>query len=155
MKAVIQRVSSASVRVDGEAVGEIGRGFLILLGVTHDDTGREAAMLAKKAAGLRVFEDEAGKMNLSLLEIGGEVLAVSQFTLYADCRQGRRPSFIGAARPEQAKPLYEAFMQELRRLGIEKVAAGVFGADMQVSLVNDGPVTILLDTDELKGPRRG
>lgn len=154
MRALIQRVSSAAVRVDGSVTGEIGRGFLILLGVTHDDTRQDATMLAKKTAALRVFEDEEEKMNLSLTDIGGDALVVSQFTLYADCRRGRRPSFVKAARPEQARPLYEAFMEELKELKIEKVEAGIFGADMKVSLVNDGPVTILLDSEELKNPRR-
>lgn len=155
MRALIQRVLSASVRVDGSVTGEIGQGVLILLGVTHEDTEQEAALLAKKTAGLRVFEDEAEKMNLSLLDVGGEALAVSQFTLYADCRHGRRPAFIDAARPQTAEPLYQAFMRELKAQGVQKVEHGVFGADMKVSLINDGPVTIWLDTDELKGPRRG
>lgn len=147
MRALIQRVSQASVSVDGETVGAIGRGFLVLLGVTHADGEAEAAALARKVAGLRVFEDEAGKMNLGLADVGGAVLAVSQFTLYADARKGRRPSFTRAARPEQADPLYARFCDLLAAEGIP-VQRGVFQAHMAVSLVNDGPVTIWLDTAE-------
>ena len=148
MRAVIQRVSSAQVTVNGEVVGRIGRGFLVLLGVTTGDGEAEAGLLARKVAGLRVFEDAGGKMNLALPDIGGAVLAVSQFTLYADVRKGRRPSFIAAARPEQAEPLYQHFCTLLRVEGLE-VQQGVFGAEMQVALVNDGPVTIWIDTAEL------
>jgi len=145
MRAVIQRVSQASVRVDGEVVGQIGRGFLVLLGITHSDGEAEALWLAKKIAGLRLFEDADGKMNLGLAEVGGAVLAVSQFTLYGDARKGRRPSFVEAARPEQAQPLYERFCEALRGVGVE-VAQGIFQAHMQVALVNDGPVTLVVET---------
>lgn len=148
MRALIQRVSEASVRVDGEVVGEIGGGFLVLLGITHEDGESEADYLARKIAGLRVFEDDDGKMNLGLSDVGGAVLAVSQFTLYGNVRKGRRPSFVGAARPEQAQPLYAYFCDMLQSEGIH-VAQGVFQAEMKVSLVNDGPVTLWLDTDEL------
>jgi D-tyrosyl-tRNA(Tyr) deacylase len=135
------------VTVGGEVVGQIGRGFLVLLGVTGSDGEAEAVLLARKVAGLRVFEDPDGKMNLALADVGGAVLAVSQFTLYADVRKGRRPSFIAAARPEQAQPLYVRFCELLRGEGLV-VAEGVFQAEMQVALVNDGPVTIWMDTAE-------
>lgn len=148
MRAVVQRVSRAQVEVDGAVVGEVGRGFLVLLGITHDDGEAESALLARKIAGLRVFEDADGKMNLALADVGGAVLAVSQFTLYGDVRKGRRPSFIDAARPEQADPLYRRFCALLEAEGIA-VARGVFGAHMAVELVNDGPVTLLLDTSLL------
>lgn len=148
MRAVIQRVSSAQVTVGGEVVGHIGRGFLVLLGVTGGDGEAEARLLARKIAGLRVFEDAGGKMNLALADVGGAVLAVSQFTLYADVRKGRRPSFIAAARPEQAEPLYRRFCTLLAAEGLE-VQQGVFQAEMQVALVNDGPVTIWMDTADL------
>ena len=148
MRAVIQRVSTAQVTVHGEVVGQIGRGLLVLLGVTAADGEAEAALLARKIAGLRVFEDDGGKMNLALADVGGAVLAVSQFTLYADVRKGRRPSFIAAARPEQAEPLYQRFCSLLRSEGVP-VQQGVFQAEMQVSLINDGPVTIWMDTAEL------
>lgn len=153
MKAVLQRVTSASVQVDGEVVGSCGKGFLVLLGVAPTDTKAEAAKLWNKIRNLRVFEDEADKMNRSLLDVGGEVLVVSQFTLFADCRRGNRPSFVGAARPELAIPLYEHFCA-LAEADVPHVGRGVFGAMMQVSLVNDGPVTISLDTDELMRSRR-
>ena len=149
MRAVIQRVSRAAVRVDGVPVGAIGRGFLVLLGVTHADGRAEAEWLARKVAGLRVFEDDAGKMNLGLSEVGGDVLVVSQFTLYGDARKGRRPSFTDAARPEQAEPLVDYFASRLREEGLQ-VETGVFGAVMEVELVNDGPVTLWLDTENLK-----
>jgi D-tyrosyl-tRNA(Tyr) deacylase len=148
MRAVIQRVSSARVIVDGQVVGQIERGFLVLVGITHSDGEAEAHTLARKIVGLRVFEDDGGKMNLSLANIGGAVLAVSQFTLYGDVRKGRRPSFIDAARPEQAEPLYQRFCQLLAAEGAA-VAQGVFQAHMQIALVNDGPVTIWMDTKEL------
>ena len=144
MRAVVQRVSEASVSVAGEPVGTIGPGLVVLLGVAAGDTPEDAAYLAGKIAHLRIFEDEAGKMNRSLLETGGGLLAVSQFTLLADCRRGRRPSFAQAAPPEQAEALYEAFVAAAARHGVT-VATGRFRAMMQVSLVNDGPVTILLD----------
>ena len=147
MKAVIQRVSSARVRVGERTVGEIGKGFLVLLGVAGDDTGRDADILAAKTARLRVFEDGDGKMNLSLGDVGGGVLCVSQFTLLADVRKGNRPSFTPAAAPETAIPLYERYMDALKKEGVSPVAHGEFGADMQVSLVNDGPVTILYDSE--------
>ena len=150
MKAILQRVKFAKVEVDGETVGEIGQGFLVLLGVAKEDDKKEAEVLSNKIAGLRVFTDENDKMNLSLDDIGGEVLVISNFTLCADCSHGRRPSFIAAARPEKAEPLYEYFCQLMEKNGIWKVAKGIFGADMAVSLLNDGPVTILLDTDVWK-----
>jgi D-tyrosyl-tRNA(Tyr) deacylase len=152
--AVLQRVASARVVVEGKTTGEIERGLLVLLGVSVKDGEPEGALLAKKTAEMRIFRDSEDKMNLSVKEVGGKVLVVSQFTLLADCRKGRRPSFIEAARPEQAIPLYEKFCALLRADGLT-VATGVFGADMRVELVNDGPVTIVLDTDDLKGSRRG
>ncbi len=148
MRAVIQRVSRAGVAVDGREVGAIGRGFLVLVGVTHSDTRAEADWLARKIAGLRLFEDEAGKMNLSLADVGGAVLVVSQFTLYADARRGRRPGFTDAARPEQAEPLIAYLVEQLRKEGVP-VATGQFQAHMEVALVNDGPVTLWLDTADL------
>jgi D-aminoacyl-tRNA deacylase len=148
MRAVLQRVSRAAVVIDGETVGAIERGLLVLLGVAPADTLAEAQWLAEKAAGLRIFRDEAGKMNLSVADIGGGVLVVSQFTLYGDCRKGRRPSFLDAAPPEVAVPLYEAFVNALRALGLP-VATGRFGAMRQVELINDGPVTLILDTKEV------
>lgn len=148
MRAVIQRVSQASVTVDGQVVGRIGRGFLVLLGVTHDDGRAEAEWLARKIAGLRVFDDAAGKMNLGLADVGGGVLVVSQFTLYGDARRGRRPDFIQAARPEIAEPLVNYFVEKLRSAGLP-VETGRFQAIMQVALVNDGPVTLWLDTADV------
>jgi D-tyrosyl-tRNA(Tyr) deacylase len=148
MRALIQRVSQASVTVDGQVIGRIGRGFLVLLGVTHDDSRAEADWLARKIAGLRVFEDDAGKMNLGLADVGGAVLVVSQFTLYGDARKGRRPDFIRAARPEVAEPLIEYFVAQLRGLGLP-VATGQFRAMMDVELINDGPVTLWLDTADV------
>jgi D-tyrosyl-tRNA(Tyr) deacylase len=145
MRAVIQRVSRAAVRVDGATVGQIGRGFLVLLGVTHSDGRAEADWMSRKIAGLRLFEDDAGKMNLALADIGGAVLVVSQFTLYGDARKGRRPSFTDAARPEQAEPLIDYFVERLREEGIP-VQTGQFQAMMEVELVNDGPVTLWVDT---------
>lgn len=147
MRAVIQRVKSASVKVDGELVSEIGTGLLIFLGVAHNDTESELEYIANKVANLRIFEDIDGKMNLSLLDTGGSALVVSQFTLYGDCRKGRRPSFINAARPEVANDLYEQFISLLNELNIPTVG-GTFQAMMDVQLVNDGPVTILLDSDK-------
>ncbi len=148
MRAVVTRVRQASVEIDHKTVGQIGQGFLILLGVAHEDTAAHCSKLADKILGLRVFEDENGKMNRSLSDVGGQVLVVSQFTLYADCSHGRRPSFIAAARPETAIPLYEQFLEECRSRGFEP-QHGVFGADMQVYSCNDGPVTLILDTQEL------
>ena len=148
MRAVITRVKSASVAIADEIVGQIGQGFLILLGVAPDDTSAQCKKLADKALGLRVFCDENDKMNLSLADVGGQVLVVSQFTLYADCKKGKRPSFTGAAAPDIAVPLYEQFLDECRLRGFEP-QHGRFGADMLVASENDGPVTILLDTKEL------
>ena len=148
MRAVVTRVKSASVAIAGEIVGQIGQGFLILLGVAPDDTGAQCKKLAEKALGLRVFCDENDNMNLSLGDVGGQVLVVSQFTLYADCKKGKRPSFVGAAAPDIAIPLYEQFLDECRARGFEP-QHGRFGADMLVASENDGPVTILLDTKEL------
>ena len=147
MKAVIQRVKRADVVVDGKTVGEIGKGFLILLGVVEGDTEKEAEILAAKTAKLRIFEDDNEKMNLSLTDVDGEVLVVSQFTLCADCKKGNRPSFTPSASPDIANELYRKYSALLLENGIKNVENGVFGADMQVSLVNDGPVTIILDTD--------
>ena len=145
MKIVIQRVREAQVEVENKIVGSIGKGFLVLVGITHTDTEKEADYLANKLCKMRIFEDENGKMNLSLKDVGGELLIVSQFTLYADCAKGNRPSFIEAARPEQATPLYEYFCKKCEEQGI-KVEKGVFGAHMEVSLLNDGPVTIVLES---------
>lgn len=149
MKAVLQRVSSAKVTSGGRVLGEIGQGLAVLLGVVTGDGVDEADFLAEKAAGLRVFEDENGKMNKSLLEVGGGMLVVSNFTLCADARRGRRPSFTGAAAPEEANALYLRFVAAAKDAGVSSVETGVFGADMRVSIENDGPVTILLDTDEI------
>ena len=147
MRAVLQRVSRAAVVIDGETAGAIERGLLVLLGVAPTDTPADAQWLAEKIASLRIFNDEADKMNLSVADVGGAVLVVSQFTLYGDCRKGRRPSFIGAAPPEVAVPLYEVFINALRSLGLP-TATGRFGAMMQVELINEGPVTLILDTTE-------
>jgi D-tyrosyl-tRNA(Tyr) deacylase len=147
LKAVVQRVLNSSVEVDNETVGKIGKGFNVLLGVVVGDSEKEAELLAGKVARLRVFEDEQCKMNLSITDIGGEVLVISQFTLCADVKKGNRPSFINSAEPETAKRLYEYFIEELKKNGIKKVEHGIFAADMQVEIHNDGPVTILLDTD--------
>lgn len=148
MKAVVTNVLSASVRVEGETVGKIENGFLILLGVTHGDTEAEVNKLADKICGLRVFKDEAGKINKSLADIGGEVLVVSQFTLYASCRHGRRPDFLAAAKPEIANELYERFVARVRDKGF-RTETGVFGAYMEVESVNDGPFTLVIDTEDL------
>ena len=148
MRAVLTRVTSASVTIDGEVVGSIGKGFLILLGVGPEDDETHCRYLAEKALGLRVFEDENGKMNRSLEDVGGEVLVVSQFTLYGNCRKGRRPDFLAAARPEVAIPLYEKFVQLIRDKGIH-VETGEFGAEMMVESINDGPLTLIVDTDDL------
>ena len=154
MRAVLTRVKSASVTIDGQVVGKIGRGFLILLGVGPNDTEAECRYLAEKALGLRIFEDENGKMNLGLDSVDGEVLVVSQFTLYGNCRKGRRPSFTDAAGPELGNALYEKFLSICEELGYPP-QHGRFGADMQVASVNDGPVTLILDTDQLMNePRR-
>ena len=145
MRAVIQRVSAASVTVEGEIVGQINGGLLVLLGVAEDDTQADVIYLAQKIAGLRIFEDAEGRMNLSVGDVGGSVLVVSQFTLYGDCRKGRRPSFVKAARPELANSLYESVVAELKGHGLP-VETGRFQTDMKVELTNDGPVTLLLDS---------
>ena len=150
MRLVYQRVSAASVTVDGKVVGQIGEGAVLLLGVRDGDTTAEADLLARKAAELRVFSDENGKFAYSMLDIGGEALVVSNFTLYGNCRHGRRPEFISAARPEVAEPLYEYYVQKLRDAGVKQVATGVFGAHMDLDIHGNGPVTILMDTDEMK-----
>jgi D-tyrosyl-tRNA(Tyr) deacylase len=145
MRAVVQRVSEARVEIDGEVVGEIGHGLLVLLGITHGDTSEQAEWLAEKIVGLRIFEDDEGKMNRDVIEVGGGILVVSQFTLYGDCRKGRRPSFIEAAPPAVAVPLYAAFVDGLRARGV-RTATGRFGAMMRVELVNEGPVTLIVDS---------
>ncbi len=149
MRVVLQRVRFGAVRVDGETVGQIDQGLVALVGVTHGDTPAEAEKLARKTANLRIFEDAEGKMNRSVLDVGGGVLVVSQFTLYADCRRGRRPSFVRAAPPDVAAPLVERYAAALREAGVARVEQGVFGAHMEVEIHNDGPVTILLDSQEL------
>lgn len=149
MRVILQRVRRGQVTVDSQVVGSVEMGFVALVGVTHDDTNAEAELLAKKTANLRVFEDPDGKMNLSALDVGAGVLVISQFTLYADSRKGRRPSFVQAARPETAEPLVRFYADRLRAEGVSRVENGVFGAIMQVEIHNDGPVTIILDTDDL------
>lgn len=144
MRLVVQRVLEARVSVDNACVGKIDHGLMILVGITHDDTESQVKFLAQKVANLRIFSDLDDKMNLSVLDVAGSVLAVSQFTLYADIVKGNRPSYVAAARPNVAQPLYELFINELALLGVT-VASGIFGADMQVSLINDGPVTIIMD----------
>ena len=148
MRAVIQRVSSAKVTIEGTVNGEIGKGLLVLLGVCDSDEEKDLEYIVEKTVGLRIFEDEQGKMNKALEEIGGSILVVSQFTLYGDARKGKRPSFIQAARPEKAIPLYEKFIEKCKSLGIN-VQTGEFGADMKVDLCNDGPVTIILDSSKI------
>lgn len=150
MRVVLQRVNKCAVEIKGEVVSSINNGFLLLLGVKDGDCEADAMKLAKKISGLRIFTDENDKMNLSLSDVNGSVIVVSNFTLYADCSHGRRPSFIAAARPEKAEPLYEYFCKVMLDNGIKSVEKGVFGADMQVSLINDGPVTIDIDTKDLK-----
>ena len=149
MRVVVQRCSRAEVRIDGQVVGRIEKGFMVLVGITDGDTKTEADLLAKKVAQMRVFEDAEGKMNLALKDVNGAVLSISQFTLYADCKKGNRPSFIRAARPEVAEPLYDYFNSILRTQYGLQVETGRFGADMKVDFVNDGPVTIVLDSTEL------
>ena len=144
MRLVVQRVAFSDVKVDNEVVGKIDKGFMVLLGVTHEDTKENADFLAKKLCNLRVFEDENEKMNLSLKDVNGKLLIISQFTLYADTSSGNRPSFINAAKPDYANELYEYIIEELKKTNI-KIETGIFGADMQVSLINDGPVTIMLE----------
>lgn len=153
MKAVIQRVREASVEVDGETVGSIGLGLVILLGIAQNDSEADADYLAEKIPHLRIFNDEAGKMNLSLKEVGGSVLTISQFTLLADTRKGRRPSFVQAAPPEKAEPLYDYFVHRLESQGVQ-VACGIFGAMMLVKIFNDGPVTLVLDSADRFRPRK-
>ena len=148
MRAVIQRVKESSVTIEGQVVGRSAQGLMVLIGVEVGDTDKDLSYIADKVPNLRIFEDEAGKMNRSLLDIGGQILAISQFTLLGDARGGRRPSFTAAARPDTAVPLYEALVEKWRSLGIH-VETGEFGADMKVSLINDGPVTILLDSRRL------
>lgn len=145
MRAVVQRVLKSSVEVEGSIVGEIGKGFNVLLGVEQEDEEKDAVYLAEKVVNLRVFEDEGQKMNLSLMDINGEVLCISQFTLLGDCRKGRRPNFMNAAKPEHAKELYERFVNEITKFGIN-VETGQFQAEMKVDILNDGPVTVLLDS---------
>lgn len=145
MKVVVQRSKKAKVTVDEKIVGQISKGLVLLVGVTHEDTEADAAFLAEKIANLRIFEDDSGKMNLSLIDVGGEILSISQFTLYGDCRKGRRPNFMDAARPDQANLLYETFNRLLRDKDI-KVETGRFGAMMDVELTNDGPVTLIIDS---------
>ena len=147
MIAVIQRISSGNVVVDGKVVAECGIGLYVLVGVTHEDTEEDVNLLADKIAKLRVFTDENGKMNLSVNDVGGEILAISQFTLCADCKKGNRPSFTLSAAPDEANRLYELFCSELSANGVRNVEKGIFGADMAVDIANDGPVTIMLDTD--------
>ena len=152
MRAVLPRVKSASVSVDGKTIGSTGPGFLILLGITHDDTEAQAVKLADKLTGLRIFEDEDGKMNRGLDTVNGEILVISQFTLYGNCRKGRRPEFLNAARPETAIPLYEKFVSLVRAKGYH-VETGEFGAYMAVDSVNDGPFTLIVDTKDLEAPK--
>jgi D-tyrosyl-tRNA(Tyr) deacylase len=149
MRVLLQRVTQGSVSVEGSIVGQIGAGLVLLACAGHDDTPQVVQQMARKTAELRIFCDDAGKMNLSLLDIQGQALVISQFTLYADARKGRRPSFTGAGKPDLARPLVDLFAQELRNLGVSHVAAGQFGADMHVVIHNDGPVTIWLDSVEL------
>lgn len=149
MKAIIQRTNHSKVKIDGKTTGEIGKGLMVLLGVMEGDTKAEADALASKIAGLRIFSDAQGKMNLSVQDIDGEILVVSNFTLGADCRKGRRPSFSFSARPEIAEPLYVYTVQKFKDFRIKHVATGEFGANMELEIINDGPVTIIIDTDEL------
>lgn len=149
MRALVQRVKTSRVEIDGKTVGEIGAGLTVLLGITEGDSKEHCDFLVDKIRNLRIFTDAEDKMNLSLEDISGEILIVSQFTLYGNCKKGRRPSFIAAARPDTAIPLYEYFIEAAKAVGIPKVASGQFGADMQVYIQNDGPVTLMLDTDEI------
>ena len=153
MRIILQRCSRAEVRIDGDTVGQINQGFLLLIGITEGDTQADAELLAKKVAQMRVFEDAENKMNLALKDVNGAILSISQFTLYADCRKGNRPSFIRAARPEVAEPLYNYFNAVLRNLYGLHVETGRFGADMKVDFINDGPVTIILDSQDFASAR--
>ncbi|MGE5630351.1 MAG: D-aminoacyl-tRNA deacylase [Caulobacteraceae bacterium] len=148
MRAVIQRVTSGSVTVEGRITGNIGKGFVVLLGVNENDTADDVVYMADKIVNLRIFEDEDEKMNLSLMDIKGELLVVSQFTLYGDCRKGRRPNFMSAARPEKAEALYNDFVSKCRKMGV-KTETGIFQADMKVSIENDGPVTVIVDSEKI------
>ena len=153
MRAVLTRVKHASVSVDGKVIGQIGEGFLVLLGVTHEDTEAQAVKLADKLTGLRIFEDEDGKMNRGLDTVNGEILVISQFTLYGNCRKGRRPEFLNAARPEIAIPMYEKFVEICREKGYH-VETGEFGAHMEVESLNDGPFTLIVDSADLDAPKK-
>jgi len=148
MRAVVQRVLRGNVTVDGKVVGSIGKGYVVLLGVSEQDTSEDVAYMAEKIVNLRIFEDADGKMNLSLLDVKGELLAVSQFTLYGDCRKGRRPSFATAAKPEKAQMLYNEFVEKCRDMGV-KTETGIFQADMKVEILNDGPVTVIVDSEKI------
>ncbi|MDO4731310.1 MAG: D-aminoacyl-tRNA deacylase [Clostridia bacterium] len=150
MKAVLQRVSSADLVIDNNLFSSIKNGLVVLLGVEENDDENDVSILSEKVVNLRIFEDENEKMNNSLLQTNGEIMIVSNFTLCADCKKGRRPSFVKSEKPEKAKPLYEQFINSVKKLGVKKVAFGVFGADMQISLTNDGPVTIIIDSKDLK-----
>lgn len=149
MRIVLQRVKYASVKVDGKITGQIDKGFMVLVGFEENDIEDYIRPMAEKMTGLRIFEDENGKMNLALSDIGGDILAISQFTLYADCKKGRRPSFAGAMHPQKAEEFYDKFVQICEEITGKKVETGIFGADMKVELLNDGPVTIILDSDEI------
>jgi len=148
MRVVVQRSKQASVTVAGEVVGEISSGLVVLLGIAPTDTQKQLQWMCDKLINLRIFEDDSGRMNLSLLDVDAECLVVSQFTLYGNCQKGRRPSFVGAARPEVAEPLYEDFCKRLKTMGVRTVATGIFGAMMDVSLINDGPVTLIIDSKD-------
>lgn len=148
MRVVLQRCSEATVKIDGEICGEIGQGLLLLLGIAPEDTLNEVEWMTNKVSGLRIFETDDGRMNRSVLDVNGEILVVSQFTLYGNCRKGRRPSFVGAGHPSMAEPLVEQFCQKLRSIGVSRVATGRFGANMKVGLINDGPVTLIIDSPE-------
>lgn len=150
MKAVVQRVLNSTLSIDGKEYSKINKGFLVLLGVTHNDTEKEASVLAEKISKLRVFCDENDKMNLSVIDVNGEIQIVSQFTLYADCHKGNRPSFTNAAFPEKANLLYEKFVEYMKNMGVKNVVTGQFGADMKIDFVNDGPVTIILECEDGK-----
>ena len=150
MRAVVQRVSRSTLSIDGSVYSKIDKGFLVLLGVTHNDTKEDAKVLAEKISKLRVFRDENDKMNLSVIDVDGEIQIVSQFTLYADCHKGNRPSFINSALPDKANELYEVFVEEMKKTEVKNVVTGVFGADMKIDFINDGPVTIILDCENGK-----